>query len=67
MIVDVDTLQPLIAEWLPNQRWFAGKGRPIDAASARCSRARITSTDFSVGSISNDSRTAPESQRRETL
>jgi maltokinase len=30
VIVDFDIVQPLIAEWLPNQRWFAGKGRPID-------------------------------------
>lgn len=24
------TLQELLADWLPDQRWFAGKGRPID-------------------------------------
>jgi hypothetical protein len=41
--------------------------RPMDAASARCSRARITSTERSVGAISNESRTAPDSQVRDTL
>ncbi|GGP50368.1 maltokinase N-terminal cap-like domain-containing protein [Streptomyces abikoensis] len=24
------SLAPLLTEWLPRQRWFAGKGRPID-------------------------------------
>ena len=24
------TLQELLADWLPDQRWFAGKGRAID-------------------------------------
>ncbi len=25
----LDSLAPLLVEWLPRQRWFAGKGRPI--------------------------------------
>ncbi len=28
-------LQPLVAQWLPTQRWFAGKGRPSPAVSLR--------------------------------
>lgn len=27
----LSTLGPLLREWLPRQRWFAGKGRPITA------------------------------------
>jgi maltokinase len=27
----VDSLVPLLAGWLPRQRWFAGKGRPVTA------------------------------------
>src|SRR5436305_15319362 len=27
------SLDPLLAEWLPRQRWFAGKGRPITGFS----------------------------------
>lgn len=30
----VDSLTPLLHEWLPRQRWFAGKGRPITGFSA---------------------------------
>lgn len=30
----VDSLAPLLHEWLPRQRWFAGKGRPITGFSA---------------------------------
>lgn len=29
MIVDAEAVQPLLAQWLPVQRWFAGKGRPL--------------------------------------
>jgi maltokinase len=29
----LDSLSPLLAEWLPRQRWFAGKGRPISGFS----------------------------------
>ncbi|MGH3311696.1 MAG: maltokinase N-terminal cap-like domain-containing protein, partial [Streptomyces sp.] len=25
----LDSLAPLLADWLPRQRWFAGKGRPV--------------------------------------
>ncbi|MFF3640567.1 maltokinase [Streptomyces sp. NPDC002564] len=28
------SLDPLLREWLPRQRWFAGKGRPISALEA---------------------------------
>jgi maltokinase len=31
VIVDADAVAPLISEWLPTQRWFAGKGRPIES------------------------------------
>jgi maltokinase len=27
------SLDPLLREWLPRQRWFAGKGRPITGFS----------------------------------
>ncbi|MEV8205738.1 maltokinase, partial [Streptomyces sp. NPDC079189] len=27
------SLAPLLHEWLPRQRWFAGKGRPVTAFS----------------------------------
>lgn len=27
----LDSLAPLLHEWLPRQRWFAGKGRPVTA------------------------------------
>ncbi|WP_237536707.1 phosphotransferase [Streptomyces sp. SID5785] len=27
----LDSLDPLLREWLPRQRWFAGKGRPVTA------------------------------------
>ena len=30
----VGSLAPLLHEWLPRQRWFAGKGRPITGFSA---------------------------------
>ncbi|WP_405794572.1 maltokinase N-terminal cap-like domain-containing protein [Streptomyces sp. NBC_01506] len=30
----VESLAPLLHEWLPRQRWFAGKGRPITGFSA---------------------------------
>lgn len=30
----VHSLAPLLHEWLPRQRWFAGKGRPITGFSA---------------------------------
>ncbi|MEV0777795.1 maltokinase [Streptomyces sp. NPDC050428] len=30
----VDSLAPLLHTWLPRQRWFAGKGRPITGFSA---------------------------------
>lgn len=30
----VDSLGPLLHEWLPRQRWFAGKGRPITGFAA---------------------------------
>jgi maltokinase len=30
-----DDLQPLVAQWLPSQRWFAGKGRPVSGVSLR--------------------------------
>jgi maltokinase len=29
MSVPIDDLQRLVTSWLPEQRWFAGKGRPI--------------------------------------
>ncbi|PWI44183.1 maltokinase [Streptomyces sp. ICBB 8177] len=28
-------LTPMLREWLPGQRWFAGKGRPIDGLALR--------------------------------
>lgn len=31
----VEGLGPLVAAWLPQQRWFAGKGRPISEISVR--------------------------------
>lgn len=27
------SLDPLLREWLPRQRWFAGKGRPVTGFS----------------------------------
>ncbi len=27
------SLEPLLHEWLPRQRWFAGKGRPVTGFS----------------------------------
>ncbi|WP_438287922.1 maltokinase N-terminal cap-like domain-containing protein, partial [Streptomyces niveus] len=30
----VASLAPLLHEWLPRQRWFAGKGRPITGFAA---------------------------------
>lgn len=30
----VDSLAPLLHEWLPRRRWFAGKGRPITGFAA---------------------------------
>ncbi|WP_369249289.1 maltokinase [Streptomyces sp. R41] len=29
----LDSLDPLLREWLPRQRWFAGKGRPVTGFS----------------------------------
>ncbi|MEU4891637.1 phosphotransferase [Streptomyces sp. NPDC044780] len=30
------SLAPLLAEWLPRQRWFAGKGRPVTGFALVC-------------------------------
>ena len=35
MTLTYDDLQPLVARWLPSQRWFAGKGRGMSDVSLR--------------------------------
>ena len=35
MTVTANELQPLVTQWLPAQRWFAGKGRPSPTITVR--------------------------------
>jgi maltokinase len=35
MTLAAQDLEPLVAQWLPAQRWFAGKGRPSTAITVR--------------------------------
>ena len=35
MTLSEPDLPPLVAQWLPNQRWFAGKGRIAEITSRR--------------------------------
>ena len=35
MTLTANDLQPLVAQWLPAQRWFGGKGRPAAAITVR--------------------------------
>jgi maltokinase len=35
MTLTAQDLQPLVAQWLPAQRWFAGKGRPSAVTTVR--------------------------------
>jgi maltokinase len=60
------SLEQALADWLPRQRWFAGKGRPIDAVQIAAS-TELVAGDPALRHVLAEVRQGPDTDRYQLL